>query len=257
MMSELQVRFENANKIVDEAASLAKRLFAERSRMTVDEKSTHDFASDADRQVERFIRERLQQVFPQDAILGEEMGGEVGDTFWAIDPIDGTTNFLRGLPLWGISLGYVENGLAMVGTIALPMLNLRVSAALGCGAWCNGLPYRRQVLFPEVRLVGLGESQRWAASEIAMVDGSLRDEGWAVAKYRCATVGLSFAALGYTDGYIERYTSAWDIAAGAVICAEAGLTVRYHGDNRQGQMHIAAAIPAVQSIVEPFFRLRQ
>ncbi|WKV51005.1 inositol monophosphatase family protein [Dickeya fangzhongdai] len=254
-MSDLQLRFETANTVMEEAALLARQLFARRDSVVVEQKSANDFVSDADRQVEQLIRDRLREAFPQDAILGEEMGGEVSDSFWAIDPIDGTTNFLRGLPLWGISIGYVENGLAMVGTVALPMLNLTLSAAIGCGVWRNGMPYRRQVPFSEVRLVALGESNKWAAAEVAMLDGYLRDEGWAVARYRCATVGLGFAALGFTDGYVEKNTSIWDIAAGVVICTEAGLVVKYRGNYEVGGMHVATATPDVQQIVEPFFSL--
>ncbi|AUQ25544.1 MULTISPECIES: inositol monophosphatase family protein [Dickeya] len=254
-MSDLQLRFETANAVMEEAALLARQLFARRDSVVVEQKSANDFVSDADRQVEQLIRDRLKDVFPDDAILGEEMGGEVGDSFWSIDPIDGTTNFLRGLPLWGISIGYVENGLAVVGTIALPMLGLTLSAAIGCGVWRNGMPYRRQVPFSEVRLLALGESNKWAAAEVAMLDGYLRDEGWAVARYRCATVGLSFAALGFTDGYVEKNTSIWDIAAGVVIGSEAGLVVKYRGSYEAGGMHVATAIPEVQQIIEPFFIL--
>ncbi|WJV64972.1 inositol monophosphatase family protein [Pectobacteriaceae bacterium CE70] len=252
-MSELQRRFETANSVVEEAAQLARQLFAKRETLMPEQKAVHDFVSDADRQIEQLIWDRLRHEFPNDALLGEERRDDVNDTFWVIDPIDGTSNFLRGLPLWGISLGYVENGLALVGAIVLPMLGTALSAAVGCGVWRNGMPYKRQVDFPEVRLVGMGDSAGWPITEVMLMDSCLRDEGWAVTRYHCATIGLSFAALGFTDGYIEKNTSIWNVAAGTVICAEAGLVVKYHGAYMTGKMNISTAVPAVQKVVEPFF----
>ncbi|GAB7258576.1 inositol monophosphatase family protein [Dickeya ananatis] len=100
-MSDLQLRFETANAVMEEAALLARQLFARRDSVIVEQKSANDFVSGADRQVEQLIRDRLKDVFPDDAILGEEMGGEVGDSFWSIDPIDGTTNFFARLAAVG------------------------------------------------------------------------------------------------------------------------------------------------------------
>ena len=97
----------------------------------------------------RISRSRIRSAgrfrIPGDAIIGEEQGGSLGRdvTGWAIDPIDGTSNFALGLPLWGISIGYLENGYPRLGAIALPELGLTLSAASGSGMRLNGAPVRR------------------------------------------------------------------------------------------------------------------
>ncbi|QCJ00944.1 inositol monophosphatase family protein [Agrobacterium larrymoorei] len=246
-------RLEAANTIMAEAVDLALRLFHERDRFVAEEKSASEFVSEADRRVETLIRERLSLHFPDDHVMGEEMGGGGSDAFWSIDPIDGTVNFLRGSPLWGVSIGLVEGGVSRVGVIAYPCLNLRLGAAQGAGVFKNGERYQRRVDFPSVRLASVGESARWPAKEVAKVELALRKAGWGVTEYRCGTVGLGFAALGMTDGYVEKNTSIWDIAAGSVICEEAGLLVTTGGSYEAAGQNIVAATEDVHGVIAPYF----
>jgi myo-inositol-1(or 4)-monophosphatase len=252
-MTTSNPRLDVAIAVMAEAGALALELFEQRQRFALEEKTASEYVSEADRQVERLIRDRLAARLPGDALMGEEMGGDGAPAFWSIDPIDGTANFLRGSPLWGVSLGFVVDGRSAVGVICYPALGMTLAAAAGLGVWRDGRPFRREVHFPAVRVAAVGESPRWPAEGIAAVELALRRAGWGVAEYRCASIGLGFAALGYVDGYIEKYLSIWDLAAGAVICAEAGLVTRYAGSHRAAGMWICAAIPAVQALMAPCF----
>jgi len=252
-MTDIQKRLAAANAIMMEAEKLALTFFNERDRFVLEEKNASEFVSEADREVEGLIRKHLAQILPEDNVMGEEMGGEGSDAFWSIDPIDGTANFLRGTPLWGVSLGYVENGRSTVGVISYPVLGTRLSAGQGLGLSKNGAPFHRNVHFPSVRVAAVGESPRWTIEGIAEIEIALRRAGWGVAEFRCATIGLGFAALGYTDGYIEKNTSIWDIAAGSVICAEAGLTVMHAGTYEVASQNIIAATDQVHDVVGRYF----
>lgn len=252
-MSNTQTRLETANSVMTAAEQLALKFFHERDRFSLEEKNASEFVSEADREVEALIRENLDSQLPDDDVMGEELGGEAGDAFWSIDPIDGTANFLRGTPLWGISLGFVENGRSTVGVISYPLLGIRLSAASGLGVWKNGEPFHRRVHFPSVRIAAVGESPRWTIEGIAEIEMALRKAGWGVAGFRCATIGMGFAALGYTDGYVEKNTSIWDIAAGSVICAEAGLAVLSVGTYEVASQNVIAATDEVHAILSPYF----
>ncbi|EHJ95571.1 inositol monophosphatase family protein [Agrobacterium tumefaciens] len=252
-MTDTVKRLALANKIIVEASRLALEFFHERDRFVLEEKKANEFVSEADRQVELLIREHLSLSAPNDHVMGEEMGGEGADAFWSIDPIDGTANFLRGTPLWGVSIGFIENGRSTVGAIAYPSLGTTLSAAAGHGVFKDRQPFDRKVHFPSVRVAAVGESPRWSIEGISEIEMALRKAGWGVAEYRCATIGLGFAALGFTDGYIEKNTSIWDIAAGSVICSEAGLQVHSAGTYDVASQNIIAATEEVHEIVGAYF----
>ncbi|MBT2187891.1 inositol monophosphatase family protein [Sphingobium nicotianae] len=120
-------------RVAEPAIACASDFARRREALAVEEKARGQFASEADRAVEDIIRASLRAELDAVALLGEEGGGALdeGGSGWAIDPIDGTTNFLRGLPLWGISIGYIERGEAAAGLIALPELGIVLSAVRG------------------------------------------------------------------------------------------------------------------------------
>ncbi len=223
MMSE---RLERAATIVEEAMALALRFFGERDAIATRSKGFQDFVSEADTTVERLIRDRLAATFPGETVLGEEMGGVPDDAYWIIDPIDGTANFLRGSPLWGISLGFVRNGRPELGIVAIPVFNDIYAAADGTGLLLNGKPFVRHVPFEDVRVMSLGDSAAADAEEIATLAVGLRHAGWVVESIRSTSIGLAFAARGIFDGHLQKLTTMWDIAGGAVLAREAGLDVR-------------------------------
>ena len=173
------------------------------------------------------MRDQLAEVFPGQAVIGEEMGGDLGDdtTGWAIDPIDGTSNFVLGLPIWGISIGYVEQGRSVLGAIALPDLNLIVSAREQVGLRVNQQAVPDPRPRSPVKILELGENDLETGPETDARAQAFREAGYSVVRYRCAVFALAMSALGRLNGYVEQGCGLWDIAAAEIICREAGLTV--------------------------------
>ncbi len=198
-----------------------------RSHLLLDEKSAGQFASNADIEIEEQIRRDLADTFPNDSVLGEETGGSLGEdvTGWAVDPIDGTSNFILGLPIWGVSIGYLEQGRSTLGAIVLPELKLMISALRGHGLRVNANPLIQPLRVPNVKVIALGENDYESGPETDARAQILRDSGFAVVRYRCAVFSLGVAALGRLSGYIENGCGLWDIAAADVICQEAGMRV--------------------------------
>ena len=218
---------EPLERIMGEAADLALSWTRRREALVVDEKSAGQFASSADLDVETQLRRALAEAFGEGDIVGEEMGGELGPqvTGWALDPIDGTSNFLLGLPLWGISAGYIENGVPVLGAIALPDLGLLLSAASGTGLRVNRMAQPRAVSRGPVKIMALGENDYEPGPETDARAQAFREQGFAVVRYRCAVFSLASAALGRLGGYVEQGCGLWDIAAADIICREAGMSV--------------------------------
>lgn len=249
-----------ASQITAQAAEMALGFFNRRDSIEVSSKRTQDFVSEADVAVEQFIRAQLAQHFPQDAIIGEELGGVLTDaSCWVIDPIDGTSNFLRGSPLWGVSLGLVERKKPVIGVVALPVLNELFAAGSGQGIFHNGKPFRRDDRFGDVQIVSLGDSSDDKLDEASSFYQGLRAAEWSVHCYRCTTVGMVFAAKGIIDGHLQRRTTLWDIAGGAVICQEAGLETRVNftqlpdGTDNYRHMSVAAGTANLLSVVQPLW----
>ena len=130
---KLHDRLTLAVSLAREAGALAHTMRASQEGLTIDAKGPQDFVTAADLAVETLIRERIAQQFPNDAILGEE-GGRHGNTssgeVWIIDPIDGTTNFMRGLPDWAVSIACANEGEIVLGVIFAPDLDLMLEGLL-------------------------------------------------------------------------------------------------------------------------------
>jgi len=214
-------------RIMQDASDLALSWTRRREALVVDEKSAGQFASSADLEVEAMLRTALTDEFGQGSIIGEEMGGDLGEglTGWALDPIDGTSNFLLGLPLWGISAGYIEKGICTLGAIALPELGLLLSAARGTGLRVNRIARAPAANRGPVRIMALGENDYEPGPDTDARAQAFREQGFAVVRYRCAVFSLASAALGRLGGYVEQGCGLWDIAAADIICREAGMRV--------------------------------
>src|SRR5215469_13406484 len=136
----IEARLAFTTDLIREAGELAAGYFANRATLTRETKGPQDFVSIADREVESLIRARLAEAFPEDGFFGEESGGGAGERCWVVDPIDGTNNFLRGLPLWGVLIAYAIAGEPVIGLIHLPCVGRLYSAVRGRGATCNDAP---------------------------------------------------------------------------------------------------------------------
>ncbi|MGJ3699745.1 inositol monophosphatase family protein [Variovorax sp. AFSI2.2] len=244
-----------AHGIVESAAATALHSFTHRRDVSMRTKQPQDFVSAVDETVERYIREQLSRTHPGEPVYGEEFGdgerasGALAESTWVVDPIDGTTNFLRGIPLWGVSLGFISEGRATMGVIAMPALGLIVGAQRGAGLFVNGLPATRETAFDAVRVVSVGDAHsdidRAAATTIA-----LRRAGWVVESYRSTATAMAFAAIGYLDGHMQHSVKIWDMAGGLALCEEAGLLAR-HAPLSDCDGFVMVGTPEVMEVIEP------
>jgi myo-inositol-1(or 4)-monophosphatase len=236
----LEHRLQVTERLTASAAKIALGHFQNLSSLAVTVKHPQDLVSGADLEVEQYLRAQLALEFPGEAILGEEMGGDLQGHGWVIDPVDGTANFVSGSPLWGISIAYVQGDESLVGAVAYPALGYTLSAAKGYGLRRNGASAVRHLQRSGLKVAAIGENVHWRAEHIGDLELQFRKAGWGVAGYRCATIGLGFTALGCTSGYVERYTSLWDVAAGRLLCSEAGLQISTQGLDVQAGLTVVA-----------------
>lgn len=216
-------RFELMISVARAAGDIAHSYFVRRSELLVEEKGVQDLVSVADREVEAFIRTQLAAKFPEDTFLGEEGGGDASASMWVVDPIDGTTNFLRGLPHYGVSIAYVKDGVTELGCVFAPELSELYSARRGGGAQLNEQPLHvsKTSQFSSA-LVGLGYSKKTPPDiYVEMISELLARD----ALYRLLGSGalmICQVAAGRVDAFFEAKLSAWDALAGLLIVREAG-----------------------------------
>jgi len=221
-----------ARAVASEAAEL---LDGARDKIArVDHKNNpRDLVTEWDHRSEALIRERLAARTPSIALLGEESSstGDIvataGDR-WLIDPIDGTVNFVHGLPFFSISIGLERDGEPIAGVVHAPVLGWEFYACQGGGAFCNGeamrvseTPTLEQSLlasgFPYDRATNPDNNfEEWG--------DFLRNAG-ACRRFGSASLDMCMVARGWLDGYWERRLSPWDVSAGAILVREAGGTV--------------------------------
>lgn len=248
--ADLVARRAAAASVVADAARMALGFFRDRGRLAIETKRPRDFVTAADRAVERHVRARLAALFPGEAVVGEEEGGEPASRFWIVDPIDGTSNFLAGSPLWGVSLGYVVDGEPVVGAVEAPVLREALAGAAGCGLLFNGAPLAPDPRPPSLGVVSLGDGADDDLGEMVALYSRLRHAGWYAHSYHCTSVSMMFAALGRLDGHLQPRTTLWDMAGGVVICREAGLAVRTL-DRGNGNHGVWAGTKAVLDVSLP------
>ena len=214
-------------RLIEPAVVLSRAYAARRDALQISLKSPGQLVTEADNEVEALIRRTLRAEFGDAAVVGEEGGGtlDAQASGWVVDPIDGTSNFLRGLPMWGISLGLLQRGVSIAGGVALPELEIVLAAAENKGVELNGCPFKRVADRARGKMIALGENDFEAGGETDRRAEALRQQGFTVVRYQCAVFALASAALGRLDGYIERGCFLWDIAAASIICREAGMNV--------------------------------
>jgi myo-inositol-1(or 4)-monophosphatase len=201
-------------------------------------KSSHtDVVTAADRESEALIRARLIAARPEDTVLGEEGGEQTGPSglTWLVDPIDGTVNYLYGIPAYAVSIAVADHDRTLAGVVLNPVSDECWSAAAGAGADLNGRPIQ---IRPEpalsAALIGTGFGYATArraaqARTLQHILPRVRD----IRRAGSAALDLCAVACGRLDGYYERGLHRWDHAAGALIAREAGAEVA--GPNGAGE----------------------
>ena len=220
--------------------------------LTVEAKARQDFVTQADRAVERLLRAKLTALLPGSEFLGEEDGGATDAALlWVVDPIDGTTNYIRGLPHWCVSVALLENGAPRLGIVYAPALDWFYLAEAGKGATRNGQPLWRQQVEPDAAMIDLGQSRRQTPTVIKTMISALRDHGVQYRVTGSAALGLAMTASGEVDGFWEGHLWPWDVLAGYLIAQEAGCFAGefLEGDAmRNGNVALMAA-PGIEQIV--------
>ena len=243
-------------EVAEQAASIGAHIVAEAAKPSGvggELKGEGDYVTDVDRQSESAVREFLERSTPDIPVLGEEGGGRRAAAYWAVDPLDGTTNFLIGFPAVAVSVGLVVGRECLAGAIRAPFLGLAFSGARGSGAWSNG--------------TRLSVSGRAASSAIVTTGPPFRDpsllprylpaleavlrEAEDVRRPGAAALDLAWVASGVFDGYFELNLSVWDLAAGSLLVREAGgvVTDWDGGDDYLEGKSILAGSPATHELL--------
>lgn len=215
---------ETATEIAREAGALLAR-YAER-RIGYELKGEFDLVTEADRASERLVVERLRSHFPSHGIVAEEGGGHTSDSeyCWYVDPLDGTTNFAHGFPVYNVTLGLARSGEMVAGVIFDPNRGELFAAESGAGAYLNN---HRIHVSPQQRLedalVATGFPSRKRHENVNVhfyYQMGLFTHG--VRRAGSAAIDLAYVACGRLDGFWEFGLKPWDMAAGVLLVAEAG-----------------------------------
>lgn len=222
----LQARFDVGCALVEEAGAVALRHFRRLASLTVRTKGLQDVVSEADVQVEHFIRERLAARFPEDDFLGEETGrGELAGApgIWVVDPIDGTQPFLSGLSSWCVSIAFVAHGALEMGFVASPASGETFIGARGRPATLNGAPIHVSASGSlDHGVVGIGYSPRVGPDNFLPVFERLLRRGGTFYRNGSGALMLCHVACGRLIGYIEQQINSWDCLGALAVIEAAG-----------------------------------
>jgi myo-inositol-1(or 4)-monophosphatase len=225
-------RIEFAIDLARRAGRLGAGYFAAIDTLTIESKGHQDLVSNADKEVEAFVRREIGETFPLDGIVGEEDAPHVGTSgfTWVIDPIDGTGNFVRGIPSWCVAIAVVRNGAAEIGVICDPVANETFHAVRGRGAFLNGKAMRTA---GATRItdgtVGVGFSNRANTAHVASLVTAILARGGVFYRNGSGALMLAYVAAGRLLAYCEEHMNAWDCLAGLLMIEEAG--GRIHAPN--------------------------
>jgi myo-inositol-1(or 4)-monophosphatase len=221
----------NLNVMI-KAARLAGRSlvkdFREVENLQVSMKGAGDFVSKADIAAEKIIKDELMGARPTYGWLAEEEGGQDGadpTRRWIVDPLDGTTNFLHGLPHWAVSIGLEHKGQIVAGVVFDAAKDEMFYAEKGAGAWMNETRLRvsgRNRMIESIFATGLPFGGRADLPETLQDMARLLPTCAGVRRWGAAALDLAYVAAGRYDGFWERRLNAWDLAAGVIIVREAG-----------------------------------
>jgi len=241
------------------AARAVSRDFGEVENLQVSQKGPADFVTRADRKAEKVIVEELKRARPKWGFHLEE-GGEIAGTdgqhVWVVDPIDGTTNFIHGIPHFAVSIGVTRNGEPVAGVIYNPISDELFAAERGGGAYVNDRRLRvsgRRDISDAVIACGVPHRGRGDHAEFRRELAQVQAKAAGIRRAGTASLDLAWVAAGRLDGYWERGLKPWDICAGIVMVREAGgfaadidggPDVMNTGDIMAGNEHMQAELKA-------------
>jgi myo-inositol-1(or 4)-monophosphatase len=253
-----------ARSIALDAAELAARRRREGVEVAATKSTVVDIVTEADREVEALIRSKIADARPADGILGEEGGSSGGSSglTWVVDPIDGTVNYLYGIPHYAVSIAVVEGDgdpltwTALVGCVSNPATGETFTAARGEGAYLGDRPLRVAPAVPlGEALIATGfayaaETRAEQGALVARMLPQVRD----IRRLGTASLDLCFVADGRYNAFFERTLSPWDHAAGALVAREAGARVEGRDGAPPSRDFILAAEPQMADRLEELLR---
>jgi len=196
--------------------------------LRIDKKGVIDLVTEVDVAIERMFREMVSSRFPDHAILGEELGGSLvvpEGPCWVFDPIDGTTNFAHGLPIFCASLAFEVDGIAEIAAVYDPTRRELFTAERGAGAFLNGRPIHvssASTLIDALLVTGFPYDVHTRLDEIIGLFRAFVGRARAVRRLGSAAIDLCYVAAGRMDGFWEQDLKPWDMAGGALLVSEAG-----------------------------------
>jgi myo-inositol-1(or 4)-monophosphatase len=204
--------------------------------------------TEADRASEELITAAIRERYPGHAILGEEGGRTAAEGTarftWVIDPLDGTTNFVHGLPIYAVSIALSEGEEPVLGVVYLPSLEVLYSAARGGGAFKNGRPLqasRAASLAESLVVTGIPYDRAVSSDNNLDYITAIAPQVQGLRRLGAAALDLCLVAEGSMDAYWELKVKPWDIAAGLCVAREAGAAAKYTAAGEQ--LHVLAAAP--------------
>lgn len=250
---ELDLRLAAAAEVIRAAGRRAAALSGDRERLGVERKGLQDLVSLADREAEALIRERLGALFPGDGFLGEEQGGVLSERMWVIDPIDGTANFVRGIPYWCSVIAYVVDGRTELALTYDAVHDELFTARRGHGARRNGTPIEVSgAKRGEEACVGLSYTYKTDPRAYRSLVSGLLDERFDHRRMGSSALSLCHVADGRIDALVSLHCASWDVIAGLLTVREAGglATDWTDGATLLDQRAVAAATPGIAPLIE-------
>tara|TARA_Y100000816_G_scaffold44544_1_gene27927 strand:+ start:456 stop:1244 length:789 start_codon:yes stop_codon:yes gene_type:complete len=229
-------------KVCMKASRSLIRDFGEIENLQVSTKGPGDFVTSADKRTEKILIEEIQKAHPEHGIITEETGiinKSNIEKKWIIDPIDGTMNFLNGIPQFAISIAYEEKGEIICGVIFNPIINEMFVAEKGNGAYLNNSRIRvsNKKIIKDALIVtggpkGNSKIKNKIFSEYINVSKNVSN----VRKFGSAALDMAYVACGRFDGYWQRELNYWDIAAGIIILKEAGGFINFFEEDKNNPL---------------------
>lgn len=243
------------------AGDLLRQEFHKVASIPVTQKARHDYVTEIDKSSERQIVREIKRFHPDHAILGEESGAEgESDHVWVIDPLDGTSNYLHGIPHFCISIALQVKGRTEHAIVYDPMRDEMFSASRGGGAHLNNTRIRvskRNSLDTAILATAFPFRQRGMMSVYTGIFSEIFKKIEDVRRMGAAALDLSWVAAGRMDAYFEIGLKPWDVAAGALIVREAGGVVTdFDGNDNVEESHSILAAPyklmtPLRKVIEP------
>ncbi|MGB0216871.1 MAG: inositol-1-monophosphatase [Alteromonas oceani] len=241
------------------AGSLIVRGFENRDDLVKQAKGANDYVTQIDKDAEMAIIHKIKQSYPDHSFLGEESGETAGDSAefqWIIDPLDGTTNFIKGIPHFAVSIALLHKGRLDQGVVFDPIRGELFTASRGQGAQLNGYRIRASKardLSETVLATGLPFKNKTLYADYAIRLNKIFHDCGDIRRAGSAALDLAYVAAGRHDGYWERGIKPWDIAAGELLVREAGgLVTDFSGNNDplyKGEI-VAGSVKVVQGLVK-------